>query len=344
MVRNRQRWRAARRAARVVAGAIARVAVAVVAPAAVAAVALAGAGPAPARAAEPKPAATKPAAPAKPPAPPPLVAESLGKGLWRIAGDEAGGVLVLEGADGLLLVDTQDPKRARDLDAALARLSRRPVRFVVNTHYHEDHVGGNARYRAKGAAVIAHASVPAQMAKDTVIADWGDWHRQAAPAAAFPTLTFHDSLALDVGGERVVAFHVPAAHSDGDVMVWLPARDLLHAGDVVEVDAPPFVDLWAGGTFDGLIAAVDRVLAMSGPATRIVPGHGRIVDRAWVAGYREMLETARSSARAALAAGQGAREYLDTKPLAAWNELLGGERRARQVAALAYRAAGGAWK
>uniref|UniRef100_A0A832I4V3 MBL fold metallo-hydrolase n=1 Tax=Eiseniibacteriota bacterium TaxID=2212470 RepID=A0A832I4V3_UNCEI len=276
------------------------------------------------------------AAPAAPKAPPPLVAEPLGAGMWRIAGDAAGGVLVVEGADGLLLVDTHDPKRARDFDAALARVSRRPVRTVVVTHYHEDHVGGNARFRARGAAVIAHAAVPAQMAKDTVIADWGNWRREAAPREAFPTITFRDSLTLDLGAERVHVFHAPAAHSDGDLMLWFPARDLIHAADVIEVGAAPFVDVWAGGTLAGLIAAVDRVLAMSGPATRIVPGHGRIVDRAWVEEYRAMLDRLHGTARTAVAAGMSLADYVASDPLAPWHDRLGGPEQARQAAALAW--------
>ena len=245
------------------------------------------------------------------PRPPSLVTENLGDRMWRIAGVEAGGVLVLEGADGLLIVDTQDSLTARQLDAAIARLSKRPVRYVVNTHYHLDHTRGNDRYRARGATVIAHANVPSQAAKDTMVTDM-DWHRKPLPAAAMPTVTFADSLRLSLNGEDIVVWNPRAAHTDGDAMLWFPARNLIHTGNIVEVGAPPFIDWWGGGTLDGMIAAVDHVLAMSNDKTRIVPGHGSVVDRAWVTRYRGMLAAARERAGArhsrSSGAGRGGRQ------------------------------------
>lgn len=282
------------------------------------------------------PAAPAPApARAAKPAPPQLVAEKLGERMWRIAGVEAGGVLVFEGSDGLLIVDTQDSLTTRQLDAAIAKLSRRPVRYVVNTHYHLDHTRGNDRFRARGATVIAHANVPAQALRDTTIEALG-WHRRPLPAAALPTVTFTDSLRLNVNGEDILLWNPRAAHTDGDAMLWFPARNLIHTGDIVEVGAPPFIDWWAGGTLDGMIAAVDRVLAMSDERTKIVPGHGDVVDRAWVTRYRRMLATAGEKARAAISSGQSLKDFADSKPLEEFNDMVGGERRARRVALQTY--------
>jgi glyoxylase-like metal-dependent hydrolase (beta-lactamase superfamily II) len=254
--------------------------------------------------------------------------------LARLSGTAAGGVLVLEGADGLLLVDSEDPKNAAAFDSALAGLSPRPVRFIVNTHYHEDHLGGNARWRAKGAVLIGHRNLAAQARKDTVIAALGDWHRTPPPAAALPLVTFDDSLRLWIDGREVEVFHAPAAHSDGDAMLWFPGLDVVHTGDVVEVGAPPFIDWWAGGTLAGMVAAVDRVLALAGPRTRIVPGHGAVVDRAWIEEYRRMLVATGERARAALREGMDGRAFAATDPAREWQDRLGGESGARQFSSL----------
>jgi len=272
------------------------------------------------------------------PAPKPvtLSVEKLDDTLYRISGSEAGGVMVLVGKKGLLLVDSEDATHAAVFDSVLRTVSPLPVTTIVNTHYHYDHVGGNERYKAKGAKVIAQQSMWAQAVKDTVIADWGDWHRTPAPAGAEPTRTFADSMRIDFEGDPVVLMHVPAAHTDDDVMTWFPKHDVLHTGDVVEIGAPPFVDLWAGGSVDGMLAAVDRFLAMSGERTRIVPGHGSIITKAGLGEYRTMIVTVADLARKAIAEGQDLKPFLESQPAAPFESRLGSACGARNLAALFY--------
>lgn len=280
-------------------------------------------------------ATAKPATPAPEQPPPRLTTQKLGHNLWRLAGVEAGGVLVLDGKDGLVIVDTQDSTTAGQLDSLLAQLSKHRVTTVINTHYHQDHTRGNDRFHARGAKIIAQANVPIQAAKDTLVEALG-WHRRPLPAGGMPTQTFDDSLRLHLDGEDILLLHPLAAHTDGDAILWFPARNLIHTGDIVEVGAPPFIDWWAGGTIDGMITAVDQILAMSDDETRIVPGHGDVVDRAWVLDYRRMLVEARSDAQAAIDRGQSLKEYGDSKPLLSWSERVGGERRARRLAIQTY--------
>lgn len=247
-----------------------------------------------------------------------------------------GNVLILESDSGLLLIDSQSAKRVGALDSAIRAFTTRPVRVVINTHYHGDHVEGNAYYRARGAQVIAHRTVPIEAEKDTVIADWGNWHRTPLATEALPTRTFDDSVAFDFGMERVVVLHAPNAHTNGDAMIWFPRSNVLHIGDILEVGAPPFIDLWSGGSLAGMIAAVDRVMAMVDDKTSIVPGHGAVSSRADLAKYRVMLQTVGDRVRAAAARGESADAVVAERPAREWEGAMGGERRAGQLVRLIY--------
>lgn len=255
----------------------------------------------------------------------------------RVASGFANGnVLILESDTGLLLIDAQSEKRVASLDSAIRAFSTRPVRLVINTHYHGDHLEGNAHFRAQGAQVLAHRTVPIEAAKDTIIADWGNWHRTPANPAALPTRTFDDSTAFDFGNERVVVLHAASAHTNGDALIWFPRSNVLHIGDILEVGAPPFIDLWSGGSLAGMLAAIDRVMAMVDDKTSIVPGHGAVSSRADLAKYRVMLQTVGERVRAAAAKGESADAVVAARPAREWEGAMGGERRAGQLVRLIY--------
>jgi len=174
------------------------------------------------------------------------------------------------------------------------------------------------------------------MAKDTTIAAWGDWHRTPADPAAMPTRTFRDSLTLHLNGQRVVVTHIPAAHTDGDAIVWLPDANVIHIGDLFEHLAPPFMDWWAGGRLEGMLAGVDWGLAHSDSATRIVPGHGPVGSRADLLAYREMLLGVSSGVASEVTAGRALEEAQAGQPANAWQAQLGSQRRMDQFVAMLY--------
>jgi cyclase len=242
-----------------------------------------------------------------------------------------GNVLLLESSDGLLLVDAQTIKRVASLDSAIAQVSRAPVRWVVNTHYHADHTEGNAHFRARGARVLAHERVRVHAAKDTTITEL-EWHRTPLPHNAMPTDAFATRHDLRLGVDQVVVLHPGPAHTDGDAMVWLPALNVLHIGDILEVDAPPFVDWWAGGSVDGMVRAIDDVLTWTNDSTAIVPGHGPVSTRGDLRRFRAMLVTVQERVRGGLVAGTSLPQ-LEASAVAGFEKSLGGERRARQFAA-----------
>lgn len=252
------------------------------------------------------------------------------------SGFENGNVLILASDTGLLLVDAQSAKRVAALDSAIKRLSAQPVRVVVNTHYHADHTEGNAVFRQLGASIVAQRNASVQAAKDTTIVEWDNWHRTPLAAAAMPTRLVDDSLAFTFGAERVVLLHAPRAHTDGDLLVWLPRANVLHIGDILEVGAPPFIDWWSGGSLRGMVQTMDRVLAMVNDRTAIVPGHGAVSSRADLLRYREMLTTVESRVAAQVSRGATLAEVLTARPAREWEVSLGSERRAGHFVRLVY--------
>ena len=257
-------------------------------------------------------------------------------GIHVASGYANGNVLVVESDTGLLLVDAQSATRVAALDSAIRRLSSRPVRLVVNTHYHGDHTEGNAFFRQLGAEVVAQRNVAVQAVKDTVITDWSNWHRTPLAAGALPNRAFDDSIVFDFGREGVHVWHAPGAHTDGDAMIWLPRANVLHIGDIFEVGAPPFIDLWAGGSVAGMLAAIDRVLAVVDERTVIVPGHGAVSSREELVRYRAMLQTVRDRVAAAQSRGKTLDALLAERPAREWESTMGGPRRAQQFVTLVY--------
>jgi len=143
-----------------------------------------------------------------------------------------------------------------------------------------------------------------------------------------PDRIFTDSMVLSLGPRTVVLTHVPGAHTDGDVMVWIPQENLLHVGDLVEPGGPPFIDWWTGGSVDGMIAAADVILARTTEQTRIVPGHGEVISRAVVLDHRLMLVTIRDRVSAGIRNGRTLEEIQASAPAREFEALLGGPRRA----------------
>jgi glyoxylase-like metal-dependent hydrolase (beta-lactamase superfamily II) len=263
-------------------------------------------------------------------------AERLNERVSVISGFTNGNILVIAADTAVVLVDAQSAKRVGLADSVIRSLTTLPVRFVINTHYHGDHIEGNAHFRERGAIVLAHENVTAQAKKDTTITDWRTWHRTAADPASLPTWTFRDSTVIAVGRERIVVFHLPNAHTDGDALVWLPAENIIHVGDIFENGAPPFIDWWAGGSLRGTIAAVDRVLARIDARTRVVPGHGPVADKLTLAAYRAMLATIDARVSALVAQGKSLDEIVAAGPAAEFSDALGGPSKTTDFIGLLY--------
>jgi len=248
-------------------------------------------------------------------------ASPLAEGLTLLSG-AGGNIVACTGPDGVLLVDSDYTQMADKLVAAVAALGAGPARYVVNTHWHFDHVGGNATLARAGALIVAHEHVRQRMAAGQTL---GIIDETVAPAEpdALPRLTVADSLTLHLNGETATIWHAPRAHTDGDLVVRFTRADVIHAGDLWFHGGYPFIDVSSGGDIDGLIAAVDAVIAAAGDSTRIVPGHGAVGTKAELAEHRAMLQEFRDIIAREIAAGKDLATIIAEKPTAKLDETWG---------------------
>lgn len=234
-----------------------------------------------------------------------------------------GNVAVLVGDDGVLLVDAAVEQVADKLAAAVQGIADKPVRYLINTHWHFDHVGGNEVLAKAGAVIVAHENTRRRMSTPQRLAHL---EREMPPAApqALPTVTFSETLTLHFAGHEVQLIHVDPAHTDGDVLVYFPQANVLHTGDVVFNGMYPFIDVNAGGSLDGMVRAVDRALAIGNEQTTFIPGHGPLAKVADLRKYRAMLVTVGDRVRALIKQGKTRDEIIAAKPTADFDAAWGG--------------------
>jgi cyclase len=224
-----------------------------------------------------------------------------------------GNVIVLDGRDGLFVVDTFVRPAWGKLEAALAAIGG-PVRMAIDTHWHFDHADNNASLRKAGAAIVAHANTKARLSQAHHVLGM---RIPAESPEALPTETFTDTRTIEANGEEIGLQYVPPAHTDTDIAVLFAGANVLHLGDVFFNGSYPFIDVSTGGNMPGMIAAADRALALADAKTRIVPGHGPLADRVALERYRAMLADVRDRVSALKKAGQPVAEVQAAKPTAA---------------------------
>jgi len=249
----------------------------------------------------------------------------LGDGLAMLQG--AGGNLAVSmGPDGVFLVDDQYAPLSDKIRAAIAAMPGavdQPIRFVVNTHWHGDHTGGNENFGLAGALLIAQDNVRERLSTEQFIA-LRKRTVPPSPEVAWPVITFQDGVTLHLKGQTIEAIHVPPAHTDGDSFVHFREANVLHTGDTYFSGMYPYFDASSGGRFEGMIAATDRALALAGPKTRIIPGHGPLSNRAELEATRTMLVAIRDRVRKMIDEGRSREEAIAAKPTADFDAVYGG--------------------
>ena len=241
-------------------------------------------------------------------------AEKVAEGVYMLTGS-GGNIGLSVGKSGTYLIDDQYAPLSDRILAAIKAITPDPVRFVVNTHWHGDHTGGNENMGKAGALLVAHENVRRRMSSEQFIALFGN-KIPASPEDALPVVTFTDAITFHWNGDEIRVYHVPPAHTDTDSIVHFVKADVVHTGDVFFNGSYPFIDTSSGGRIDGVIEAAERVLAGTGPATRFIPGHGKVGSRADLQAYRDMLKVVRDRVAKLKAEGKSRDETIAAKPTA----------------------------
>jgi glyoxylase-like metal-dependent hydrolase (beta-lactamase superfamily II) len=246
----------------------------------------------------------------------------------------AGTVYMLEGAggnigasvgeDGIVVVDDQYAPLADRIQAALKGITDKPVRFIINTHYHEDHTGGNEFFQ-KQAPIIAHDNVRKRLEEGGVAGNGGSVHFEHKPAlkGALPILTFEHDVTVHLNGEDIRALHFPAGHTDGDSVIYFPKSNVVHMGDDFVTYGFPFIDVDGGGSIDGMIGGVERAIASLPADVKVIPGHGPVSNLNDVRAYLTMLKETRTAVQDALDKKMSLEQMKANKLLDRWKKYAG---------------------
>jgi glyoxylase-like metal-dependent hydrolase (beta-lactamase superfamily II) len=234
-----------------------------------------------------------------------------------------GNITVAVGEGGVIMVDGQFAPLHDKIRAAIAAVSKEPIRYLVNTHFHGDHTGGNESFTKDGAVVTAHVNVAKRLSAGTTNGLTGA-KTPPAPEGAIPPRTYTTETTLQVGGREAVLKHFANAHTDGDTCVYFPDANVLATGDIVTLGTRyPNIDFANGGNIKGMIVGIDAFLALAKSDTKVVPGHGPLTDRAGMAAYREMLVAAQNRVAALIAESKSVDEAVAAKPLADIGQKIG---------------------
>jgi cyclase len=246
----------------------------------------------------------------------------------------AGNVYMLQGAggnigasvgdDGIVIVDDQYAPLADRIQAALRGITDKPVRFIINTHYHPDHAGGN-QYFQKQAPIIAHDNVRKRLETGGVGGNGGSIHMDLKPSPqdALPIITFDHDVTVHLNGEDIRALYFPAGHTDGDSIIFFPRSNVVHMGDDFVTYGFPFIDIDAGGSINGMIDGVEKVITAVPPDVHIIPGHGTVSGLDDLKAYLTMLKATRDAVAKAIGEGETLAQMKQAKLLAPWKKYSG---------------------
>lgn len=234
------------------------------------------------------------------------------EGIYMLVG-QGGNIGLSVGEDGAMIIDSQYAPLSDKIQAAVTATGGGDIQLVINTHWHGDHTGGNANFGNDGALIIAHANVRVRLAA-----------ADDAQPAGFPKVTYPDRASLHWNGNDVDLIHVLPAHTDGDTIVHFVNRNTFHMGDTFFNGVYPFIDVDSAGSFDGLIAAGERVIAMADDDTTIIPGHGPLADKAALEEWIGILQTIRGRFQSLIDDGLSADEVVAAGVTSEWDASMGG--------------------
>lgn len=238
----------------------------------------------------------------------------LNKGVYMLTG-RGGNMAVSIGSEGVFLVDDQFAPLTTKIKAAIAKLTHQPILFVVNTHWHFDHSGGNENLGKEGTLIIAHDNVRKLMSQKQFLKVFKK-SIPASPRVALPTITFNDTATFHFNDQTFKMKHIAPGHTDGDSVVHFIEANVIHTGDLFFNGFYPFIDVEFGGTINGMIENATAIIAMANDDTKIIPGHGPLATKAQLVAYRDMLIVVRDNVKKLVDEGKTVREAIAAKPTA----------------------------
>ena len=247
--------------------------------------------------------------------------------VYMLEGD-GGNIAASVGEDGIVIVDDQFAPLADKIQAALKdlKITDKPVRFVINTHYHGDHTGGNEPFANSGSTVIAQDNVRKRLETGGTSGNGGSIKREVPPApkGALPVITFEHDVTVHLNGEDIRALHFPAGHTDGDAVIFFPKNNVVHMGDDFVRYGFPFIDVASGGSVQGMIDAMEKVSAQLPPDVKVIPGHGAISNLDDVREFVKMLKETSAAVQKALEEHKSLEQMKQEKILEPWKKWSGG--------------------
>ena len=241
-----------------------------------------------------------------------IKATKLTESIYMLEG-AGGNIGVLAGKDGIILIDDQFAPLTEKIKKALAKISDQSVKFVINTHYHLDHTGGNENFGKEGSIIVAHQNSRRRLSTDQFNKAI-KFEQKAAPYDALPKVTFSDSVTFHMNGETVHVFYVKNAHTDGDVIIHFKESNIFHGGDVFVRYGLPFIDQENGGSIDGMIKATELFIKRTNDKSKIIPGHGVLSSKKDLIDYKKMLVTVRTRIADAIKRGKGLQQIIKADP------------------------------
>jgi len=245
----------------------------------------------------------------------------LGHGIYMLMG-QGGNIAISVGEDGVFMVDDQFAPLTPKIKKAIKDISAKPIRFMINTHWHYDHTGGNENLGKEGVVIVAHDNVYKRMSKDGFIKAFNK-KVPAAPKVALPVITFNDEVTFHLNNLEIEVVHRKNAHTDGDSMVFFKSANIIHMGDTFFNTMYPFIDASSEGSIDGIINTANFVLGIADDKTKIIPGHGPLGDKKALLEYRDMLVTLKNRMQKLMDDGKSMDQIIALKPTADFDKKWG---------------------
>lgn len=245
--------------------------------------------------------------------------EKLTNHLYKLEGS-GGNILIFSGSDGIFMIDSQFAPLTNKIKDAIGVIQSGPVKYLMNTHYHGDHTGGNENIGKGGTMIIAHDNVYRRLSQGATKLSAGR-EIPPAPKEALPVISFSEDMKLHLNGEDIHAFHVEHAHTDGDVIIYFPKSNVMHMGDTFFKDRFPYIDLNSGGSVNGLLKAIGQALLVIDDETKIVPGHGSMANKEDLEMYQKTIMTIRDRVNRSIRSGLELKEIKAaniTKEFESW--------------------------